>query len=493
MLKRLFSALLALAFIAGLVTWDRFPARAEESAYVDPGEYIPVDSSRYRRWTGNEEFKENQSYYIDKQVEITEEKSFILPKSSKLLIKNGGELVMYSGCSLTVRGSLTVEPASTVVISGELIASPDSLIENYGTFTATKSSLLQLSSEFLTGNTGVTVFSGETNVYAAGKLVDHNRLTFSMTSVTKLTGGVICEANGALFLKGELSVTLNGFVDVYGSVILYHNIAVSGIFTLYPLSKYYRDRSAYLTLTKVGEFIDKRGETEPEAEQPDVDPASEYDDAPDNVSWIGIDVSRYNGAVDWKRVKKSGVDFVLLRSSIGDASINITGQDIRFAYNAVEAKKAGLMVGAYHYLWAETVEEALSEAKFFVKTLAPYELDFPAVLDFEDPWQQDNLTNEERTEMAKVFLDEVKRAGYYPMLYTNRNWAENFLNMDELSEYDLWLAEWFPAPSYGGDFGIWQFTAYGSVSGMEGDVDLDVCTKNYRKIIREGGYNHLEK
>lgn len=151
------------------------------------------------------------------------------------------------------------------------------------------------------------------------------------------------------------------------------------------------------------------------------------------------------------------------------------------------------MVGAYHYLWAETVEEALSEAKFFVKTLAPYELDFPAVLDFEDPWQQDNLTNEERTEMAKVFLDEVKRAGYYPMLYTNRNWAENFLNMDELSEYDLWLAEWFPAPSYGGDFGIWQFTAYGSVSGMDGDVDLDICTKNYRKIIREGGYNHLEK
>ncbi len=492
MLKRLFSALLALAFIAGAVTWDRFPARAEESAYADPGEYTPVDSSRYRRWTGNEEFKENQNYYIDKQVRINEEKRFILPKSSKLLIKNGGELVMYSGCSLTIRGSLIIEPASTFNVSGELIASPDSLIKNYGTFTATKSSVLQLSSEFFTGASGVTVFSGETNVYAAGRLIDHNYLTFSNTSVTRLTGGVICEANGALLLKGELSVTLNGFVDVYGSLILYHNIAVSGIFTLYPQSKYYRDRSAHFTLTRVGELIDKRGQTEPETEPPYVDTAAEYDEAPDDVSWIGIDVSRYNGAVDWERVKRSGVDFVLLRSSIGDGSINITGQDIRFAYNVVEAKKAGLMVGAYHYLWAETVEEALDEAKFFVKTLAPYKLDFPAVLDFEDPWQQDNLTNEERTEMAKVFMAEVKRAGYYPMLYTNRNWAENYLNMDELSEYDLWLAEWFPAPAYEGDFGIWQFTAYGSVSGMDGDVDLDVCTKNYRRIIREGGYNHWD-
>lgn len=489
LLKRITSALFALAVGAVLVTCDSRPVRAEENTYA--GEYSKIDSSRFRRWTGTEELKENQSYYIDRQVKITEEKSFTLPKGSRLLIKDGGELVLYSGCSFTVKGALAVEPAGAVIISGELIASPDSLIENHGTFTNTKGAVLQLSSKLLTGSKGTTVFSGETNVYSAGRLINYHRMTFSKSSITTLTGGVTCEKNGSLFLKGEFSVTLNGFVDIYGNVFLDHNIAVGGIFTLRPYSKCYTANGARFTLSRAGELIDKREQTAPEEEPPAPD-YSEYDNAPEKVSWIGIDVSRYNGAVDWERVKRSGVDFVLLRSSIGDGTDNITGQDIRFAYNVVEARKAGLMVGAYHYLWAETPEDALTEAKFFVKTLAPYEIDFPAVLDFEDPSQQDNLTNEERTEIAKVFLAEVKRAGYYPMLYTNTNWAENYLNMDELSEYELWLAEWFPEPSYGGDFGIWQYTAYGYVSGMDGDVDLDVCTKNYRKIIREGGYNHLE-
>lgn len=490
LLKRITSVLLALVTGACLITYDHRPAHAEENAYT--GEYAHIDSSRYRRWTGTEEFRENQNYYIDRQIRITEEKRFTLPKGSRLLIKDGGELVLYSACSLTVKGALTVEPAAAVIISGEFIASPDSLIENHGTFTSTKSAVLQLSSKLLTGSTGITILSGETNVYSSGQLINFHRLTFSKNSVTTLTGGVICEKNGSLFLKGEFSVTMNGFVDVYGNVFADHNIAVGGIITLRPYSKCYTANGAVFTLSRAGQFIDKRGETAPENEEPAPD-YSEYDKSPDKVSWIGIDVSRYNGAIDWARVKRSGVDFVLLRSSIGDGTEIISGQDIRFAYNIVEAKKAGLMVGAYHYLWAETPEEALAEAKFFVKTLAPYEIDFPAVLDFEDPWHQENLNNEERTEIAKVFLAEVKRAGYYPMLYTNTNWAENYLNMDELSEYELWLAEWFPEPSYGGDFGIWQYTAYGDVTGIDGDVDLDVCTKNYRKIIREGGYNNLEK
>ena len=78
------------------------------------------------------------------------------------------------------------------------------------------------------------------------------------------------------------------------------------------------------------------------------------------------------------------------------------------------------------------------------------------------------------------------------MLYTNKSWAVGYLDMNKLMDYEIWLAEWHASPTYTGDFGIWQYTPHGRVSGIEADVDLDVCSKNYRKIILNGGYNHLK-
>ena len=454
-------------------------------------EYTPADTAGYVRWTGTAELKENRKYYIDRQVNITGEKNVTLPKGSKLLIKDGGSLTVFSGSSMLVKGELTVEPSARVNVSGEFAAVMDSAIYNYGTFASTNLSTLHLSSLFLTGNKGLTAFSGEVNVYRTGILENHNRLTLSKTSDVTLTGKAVCEKNGLLFLKGRFVVTMNGELTSNGALYLYTNIASGGTITLGAGSKLFKDGGGRFTLTKAGELIDNRKNAAPESASPS-DAPSEYDAEPEKVHWLGIDVSRYQGAIDWNRVKASGVDFVLLRSSIGDGSDNISREDIRFSKNAVKAKEAGLMVGAYHYLWAETPEDARTEARFFIKTIAPYALDFPAILDFEEPSQQQNLTNAERTRIAKVFLEEVKNAGYYPMLYTNKSWATTYLNMDELSEYEVWLAEWFPQPSYTGDFGIWQYTPYGEVSGIEGSVDLDVCYKNYRKLILDGGYNHLK-
>ena len=496
MLKKIISLLLAAVFAAGVITADfsARPAFAEaDGSFQGNAEYTPPDTNGYTRWTGALKLKENRNYYIDKEVTISGEKQVTLPEGSRLLVKNGGSLTVYAGSSFTVKGELTVEPSARVVVSGEYIASPDSLTVNHGTFSSTKSSLLELSSCFTTGSLGITAFSGEINVYRAGTLINHNRLTFAENSSVRITGKASCEKNGLMFLKGGLAVTMNGALTSLGELYLYSNAAVSGTVTLGAGSEFYTANGARFTFTKAGVLIDDRGkpvsDTEPAEESPDM---SAYDAEPEKVNWIGIDVSRYQGAIDWEKVKKSGVDFVLLRSSIGDGSTIFSGEDIRFSVNVVEAKKAGLMVGAYHYLWAETAEDAIKEAKLFIRTIAPYALDFPAVLDFEEPSQQENLTTAERTLIARVFLEEVKSAGYYPMLYTNKSWATNYLNMRQLSDYEVWLAEWFPQPSYSGDFGIWQYTAYGKVSGIEGDVDLDVCYKNYRKIILDGGYNHLK-
>lgn len=485
-------AVIAVGLIStGLSAYPAFAGQSGDKSYSG-AEYSPMDTTGYLRWTGTLALKANQNYYIDKEVKISDGHRVTLPEGARLIVKDGGSLLVYAGSSFTVAGELIVEPAARVVVSGELIAAPDSSIVSYGTFSGTKSSLLELSSEFVTGNKGITAFSGEVNVYRSGTLVNHNRTTFAENSSVTVTGAAVCERDGIMFLKGEFTVTMNGAVTSLGSLYLYCHAAVSGTVTLGAGSEFYSSGGAQFRLTKAGELIDDRNKPVSDTDPPSGADMTAYDAQPEKVNWLGIDVSRYQGAIDWEKVKQAGVDFVLLRSSIGDGTTLVTGEDIRFSKNVIDAKKAGLMVGAYHYLKAETIMDARKEAKFFIKTISPYALDFPAVLDFEEPSQQENLTNSERTAIVRVFLEEVKDAGYYPMLYTNKSWATTYLNMNQISDYEVWLAQWAPRPTYTGDFGIWQYTAYGKVSGIEGDVDLDVCYKNYRKIILDGGYNHLK-
>lgn len=482
--------LLAAVFAVGFVTADlAHPSFADG---VEDSTYSPIDTTGYIRWTGSLILRENCNYYIDSEVSISKERRVTLPEGSNLIVKNGGALTVYAGSSLTVKGGLIVEPSARVAVSGRLIAANGSSIVNYGTFSATGSSTLELSSGFVTASRGITAFSGKVNVYRTGSLINRNRLTFTENSAVTLTGSAMCERGGVMFLKGYLAVTMNGALSSFGELYLYHNAAVSGTVTLGAGSEFYTDYGADFTFTKAGVLIDDRSKPVDYTEAPEEPDMSAYDAEPEKVYWLGIDVSRYQGAIDWEKVKKSGVDFVIMRSSIGDGTTQTTGEDIRFSVNVVEAKKAGLMVGAYHYLKAETVEDAFAEARFFVKTISPYALDFPVVLDFEDPSQQTHLTTAERTSIARVFMREVKNAGYYPMLYTNKNWATNYLNMRLLSDYDVWIAQWAPRPTYSGDYGIWQYTAHGKVSGIESDVDLDVCYVNYRKVILDGGYNHLK-
>lgn len=490
----LMAAVLAVGVSSANITTALAEGEAESVEKTDiiaelgNAEYENIDSSRFKRWNGVSELSYGQSYYIDRDVELRGEALAEIPKNTTLLIKSGGRLIVYDESRITLGGKIIIEPEGKLIISGKLVAEPNSSIDNYGDFAATPKSILELSCAFFIGSSGAAAFSGVTNVYRQGAFANGGVLTFAKNSATKATGKILNGKSGVVFFKGNFSLTMNAAMESQGWIYVYHDTAIAGILTLCEGSELYTAYGARLQYTKSGFLRDYRN-GEPEIIEKT---AEEYDKQPDKVQWIGIDVSRYQGAIDFERVKAAGVDFVLLRSSIGDGADITTGEDIRFAVNFREAKKAGLMVGAYHYLLGEDVEDALAEARFFVKTIAPYDLDFPAVLDFEDPWQQNYLTNDERTAMALGFMREVEKAGYYPMLYTNTNWAENYLDMNKLSKYELWLAEWHPKPSYNGKFGIWQYTAYGGVSGIEGDVDLDICTKNYRKLIVSGNYNHLD-
>ncbi|MDO5718113.1 MAG: glycoside hydrolase family 25 protein [Tissierellia bacterium] len=205
----------------------------------------------------------------------------------------------------------------------------------------------------------------------------------------------------------------------------------------------------------------------------------------------GIDISIWNGEINWEKVKRSGIDFVMIRSSYGDGSrefIN-NGYDQNFEKNYINARSVGLDIGVYHYSYAKSISEALREASFFLDTIRGKRFEYPVVLDIEDEDAQAGLRGEELTDIADSFLKYIESYGYYVAIYSSRYWLENYLNMSRLTEYDIWLAEWTQRPKYSGNYGIWQYSSTGSVDGIIGNVDLNIAYKNYPEIMKVNGLN----
>lgn len=476
-LKRVAGAFLAALMALGCMTVYAAPASSSGSTgSAVTGSARPGGAQNgYTRWTGSSTPAANRNYYIDSTVKISRGTTVTFPAGSKLELREGANLQVYVGSTLLIRGDMTVREGAQLTVSGTLTLAAGSSLENNGKFSTTKSSTVRISSAFTTTDEATAVFGGEVLVYTAGIYKSGGRTTLSSNSDTKITGIWQTLDNGQLFAKGKLSVTLSGKIVQSGDLCLYSRLVNSGTVTLNYGSKYLKSQSATLTLTKSGRVVDNRYSPPAETTRPEPPPLDE------NVELKGIDVSSWQDIIDWKRVKRAGVDFAIIRSSF------YVKKDKTFDYNIVEAQRAGVMVGVYHYCYATTVLEAREEARYFLSVIAPYELDFPVILDFEDP-SQEHLGKSQLTAIAKAFLDELKNAGYYPMLYANKHWLTTLLDMKRLSEYDLWLAEWHTAPTYSGNFGIWQYTSEGRVSGISGDVDLNICYRDYYKLIGDGGY-----
>lgn len=200
----------------------------------------------------------------------------------------------------------------------------------------------------------------------------------------------------------------------------------------------------------------------------------------------GIDVSKWQGTIDWQKVKNVGIDFAIIREGYGKKSP--TQIDKKFKENIQGAKSVGINCGVYHYSYADSIEDAKLEAEFCLENIQGYSLEYPVVFDFEDK-EMLKLTNRQRTDICKAFCKEIEKNGYYAMFYCNLNWLENYLYKDELlSKYDLWLAQWnVNKPSY--PSGIWQYFEVGKIDGINGNVDLNISYKNYPEIIKSKGLN----
>ena len=208
------------------------------------------------------------------------------------------------------------------------------------------------------------------------------------------------------------------------------------------------------------------------------------------MAFYGIDVSYYAGTIDWQKVNQNGPDFCFVRVGYANGDGTIT-MDSEFENNMNGIADTCIDAGLYLYSYLRTVQAAADAAGYFVSIAQAYNLTMPLVLDLEDLKVYGTLGRELTTEIALTFLGRVRDAGYYPMLYSNPNFVGLYLDMEQLSEYDFWVADYRSWIGYQGPYTIWQFTDQGVVDGIDRRVDLDIAYRDYPALIKSEGYNHL--
>lgn len=211
-----------------------------------------------------------------------------------------------------------------------------------------------------------------------------------------------------------------------------------------------------------------------------------------NANIKGIDVSRWQGTIDWSLVKADGIQFAMLRSSYGDGTSRFVnnGTDFTYETNYAGAKANGIAVGAYHYSYAATVEQAVQEANFFISKLRGKQFEYPIVIDIEDS-SQSVLSKQTVTDIALVYLNMIKQAGYYPMIYTSKYFFTSTLDDSRLVGYDHWVAQYYTTLTYPGQAAMWQYTSSGTVNGIDGAVDMNTSYVDYAakiKALKLNGY-----
>lgn len=201
----------------------------------------------------------------------------------------------------------------------------------------------------------------------------------------------------------------------------------------------------------------------------------------------GIDVSKWQEDINWKKVASQGIDFVMIRSSFGREHT-----DEKLKTNVEGCEKYGISYGFYHYTYATTVEEARIEAKYFLKTIKNYHPDYPVVLDIEEEFYK-QMSRKQITNIIVAFMKELDNAGYYGVVYSYAKFFAEYIDMSRISKYDIWIASWGDEEKlnsvYDGYYSMWQYSATGKISGISGEVDLDYSYKDYSSIIKNSGKN----
>lgn len=202
----------------------------------------------------------------------------------------------------------------------------------------------------------------------------------------------------------------------------------------------------------------------------------------------GIDVSKWNGNIDWKKVKKAGVDYAIIRVGYRGSANGSLVKDVKFDYNIQQAHNVGIEVGVYFFTQAKNENEAKEEANFTAKCLEKYSnyMSYPAFIDIEDlsggRMEKAKLSRNQKTSICQAYCKQIEKLGYRGGVYANKSWMENQLYMNNLSDYCIWLARYSNRAGYSGKYQMWQFSSTKKVNGIGGSCDVNV---HYRPEISE--------
>ena len=195
---------------------------------------------------------------------------------------------------------------------------------------------------------------------------------------------------------------------------------------------------------------------------------------------MGIDVSKWNGTIDWNAVKNSGVSYVIIRCGYRGSSQGALIEDPKFQANIKGAIKADLKVGVYFFTQAVDEREAVEEASMVLGLIKNYKISYPVFLDVESSGgRADSISAETRTAVCRAFCQTIQNAGYTAGIYANKTWLEKRMDANALSAYKIWLAQYAQTPTYTGRYDLWQYRSTGKVSGISGNVDMNLSYLGY--------------
>ncbi len=345
-----------------------------------------------------------------------------------------------------------------------------------------------------------TFFDEEINPILEAAKNQANRLSLVVTSVEKDLRVQVVDTQGTPVSGESFYVKLEGmgeYKDLDQDGIIYIGDLDSGEYfvELLPIEGYkvpinetrvrVKDKVEYVAIEDISLLIKTEEEIDAEAEDSaEQDARSDADKSEikklqtaSGKAKAGIDVSKWNGDIDWDKVKNAGVEFAIVRAGYRGSVTGSLVQDPYFEANMKGAAAAGMPVGIYFFTQAVNEVEAVEEASMVLKLIREYKLDYPIFIDTEGAGgdgRADGLDVETRTLVCEAFCRTIENAGYRAGVYGSRNWYNNRLETKRLENYCIWLAEYRSVPIYQGYYQMWQYTSKGKVDGIKGNVDMNI-------------------
>lgn len=341
-----------------------------------------------------------------------------------------------------------------------------------------------------------TFFDAPENLYEA---LDNKgqKIDILVTSVEKDLRIKIVDILGAPVMGQDFRVNVNDVSyedqDCDGMIYIDHMEAGEYYVSLEPIDGYsvsntkikvaVKNQVDYKVIDDISYLVKTEDEVDAAIEDTEENNAAEDTDGSELTSVMktedsqfGIDVSKWNKEIDWVKVKEAGVDFAIIRCGYRGSSTGTLVEDPYFAKNIQGAAEAGIKLGLYFFTQATNEVEAVEEASTAIMLCDNYHLDYPIFIDTEGAGgngRADTLDTDTRTRVCEAFCQTIDSAGYTGGVYASKNWLNKNLDTSKLNRFAIWLAEYKAAPTYEGEYQIWQYTSKGKIDGIEGRVDLN--------------------